>query len=105
MISIVKRHVFQDESEFRVHLISVDEDMKEYYLQLSEQYKFLEETDETVLFLIRSHGYDREVLIDKSEVVRCIDVVIKELITFEMYEECATLEKIKEEFKKYDNKL
>ena len=105
MISIVKRHVFQDESEFRVHLISVDEDMKEYYLQLSEQYKFLEETDETVLFLIRSHGYDREVLIDKSEVVRCIDVVIKELITFEMYEECATLKKIKEEFKKYDNKL
>ena len=104
MLSIVKRHIFQDESEFRVQLISIDEDMKEYYLQLSEQYKFLEDTDDTVLFLIRSKGYDREVLVDKFEVVRCIDVVIKELITFEMYEECATLQKIKEEFKDHDNK-
>lgn len=103
MLSIVKRHIFEDESEFRVHLISVDEDMKEYYLQLSEQYRFLEDTDDTVLFLIRSHGYDREVLVDKSEVVRCIDVVIAELITFEMFEECATLKKIKEEFQKYDH--
>lgn len=100
MFSIIKKHIFTDGEEFKVHLISVDEDMKEYYLQLSEQYKFLEETDDTVLFLIRSKGYDREVLVEKSEVVRCIDVVIKELVTFEMYEECATLQKIKEEFKK-----
>lgn len=103
MISILKRHIFDNGDEFKVHLISVDEDMKEYYLQLSEQYKFLEETDDTILFLIRSKGYDREVLVDKSEINRCIGAVINELLEFEMYEECAVLQKIKEEYKKHDN--
>lgn len=103
MLSIIKKHIFTDGEEFKVHLISVDEDMKEYYLQLSEQYKFLEDTDDTILFLIKSKGYDREVLVDKSDVVRCIDVVISELIPCQMFEECATLKKIKEEFQKYDH--
>jgi len=105
MLSIIKKHIFTDGEEFKVHLISVDEDMKEYYLQLSEQYKFLEDTDDTMLFLIRSKGYDQEVLVDQSEIERCITIVQRELEVYEMFEECAILQKVKEEFNNHDNKL
>jgi hypothetical protein len=51
---------------------------------------------------VRSIGFDREVIVEKEDVNRCLEVVIRDLIPLEMYEECAVLHKIKQEFN--DNK-
>lgn len=101
MFNVTHTYELKDE-QFKVQLYPLDDQEIEYYIQLNQKkYNFLKEEDKALMMKILSKGVESEIVILPKEILVTIDNVIEDLIEKEMYEQCATLKKVKEEYIKY----
>lgn len=104
----ISKQVTVKEELFKVRLSDMDEDWKEYFLQLGDHYSFLEEEcAETLILEVFAKNKETHILVGKEAVAACIESSIQSLLEYEMYEYCSVLRDIKKEYDKLienDNK-
>jgi hypothetical protein len=90
------------DEQFKVQLYPLDDQEIEYYVQLNQKkYDFLKEEEKALMMRIFSKNVESEVIVLPKEILPTIDNVIESLVEKELYEQCAVLKKVKEEYIKY----
>lgn len=100
MFNVTHTYDLKDE-QFKVQLYPLDDQEIEYFAQLSKKYSFLVDVDKALMMKIFSKGIESEIVVLPEEAITTIDNSIEKLIELELYEQCAVLKKVKDEYIKY----
>jgi hypothetical protein len=101
MFNVTHTYDLKDE-QFKVQLYPLDDQEIEYHIQLNpKKYDFLREEERALMMKINSKQVESEVIVLPGEILTAIDNSIETLVELELYEQCAVLKKVKDEYIKY----